>query len=262
MENNKLPIKEIFHESITLVKNNYKALFKAAILYIIIGLIINIYDYMYLDLENFVLDIPSLILTALLWFTFILTSVRFHRIFLLSEMDNSSFLKWSTIESKFFGRWIVIILSSGLIATPVLIIFSFFSISYGYEETDSILGIIMMIPMYYFISRFSLVLPATAINDKENSLKWSWNLSKGNAIRLFLLLTALPILPMAFFTFLPVLENIGYSLISIILTILILPFEICFLSLSYKFLMEAHNQNPEEEIINESSNDIIVNNSI
>ena len=267
MNEAKLPIIEIFYESITLVKNNYLALINAALSYIIIALILNVYGFFNESAGNSDLSAPLLILMALSTFTFILASVKFHRIFLLNEVTSSLYSRWTLVESRFLMRWIVITLYMAIIMIPFLII-QLTLLTLNMEDPGpylmEILIPLMMIPMHYFIIRLSLVLPATAIGEKENSIIWSWKLSKGNSIRLFLLLGTLPLMVIFIFNLFLSDDNILYNLSEIIMTILIMPFEICFLSLSYKFLMEANNQSEkiEKEDVSESFAGEMTNNQI
>jgi len=254
MSNEKLPIKEIFYESLTLVKNNYVSLFKASLSYVIIVFSYHFYALSYVDFENLDFDMLSFFLLVLTFFTFVLVSVKFHRIFLLDEVENPFLIRWTSRENSFFGRWVVVFICSSLIAVPLVLLFENFIFSYIEDTYSTINSLILEITISYFIARFSLVLPATAINEKENSLKWSWRLSKNNSLRLFLLLGILPILSMTIFT---LLSEEEYMIFNLLTTVLIMPFEICFLSLSYNFLFKASNQNVNmgEEYFIESSDE-------
>ena len=247
MNDNKLPIQEIFYNSFTLIKNNSNKLIKVAIPYIIVALFYNLYIYYYVDIENFSFDIYILSQLIISMSFFIILSVRFHRIFLLSsnEIENSLRFRWTSRETKFFGRWIMIMLC----LVPIVILFIVFGVfvfsnveEVDYSSQGVLIDLFIMAPMYYFIARFSLVLPASAIDKKETSLKSSWKLSKGNGLRLFFILAILPILSSLILTFFPIDENIVYSLINVVITTGIMPFEICFLSLSYIFLSDINNQ--------------------
>jgi len=268
MKHDKLPIKGIFLETFTLVKNNLSSLIKASISYVIVALLIESYRLLYVDIEHFSFNMPMFLLLALSIFTFTLLSVKFHRIFLLNDVGSSLYMKWTSRETKFIGRWLVIFLCIIGLLVPLFVLFGFsaYLLFSNVQEPNMDLveafSTVILIPLYFFLSRFSLVLPAVAINESETSIKWAWKLSKGNSFRLFFLLGFLPILITTIDFIFPNSASLAYDFWMLILGIIILPFEICFLSLSYKFLMEAHNQNPEEEVINESSNDITVNNSI
>ena len=51
--------------------------------------------------------------------------------------------------------------------------------------------LLLMLPFGYFVGRFSLVLPATAIDVRTN-LMWSWEVTKYNGTRMLILIGAVP----------------------------------------------------------------------
>ena len=51
--------------------------------------------------------------------------------------------------------------------------------------------LLLMLPFGYFVGRFSLVLPATAIDVRTN-LMWSWEATKNNGTRMLILIGAVP----------------------------------------------------------------------
>ena len=269
MTNTKLPIMEIFSETFTLVKNNTSSLIKASLSYIIVVLIMESYRLSYVDIESSNFNMPMFMFLALSIFTFTLLSVKFHRIFLLDDVDSPLYTKWSSRESKFLGRWLLIILCILGLTVPLFILLGvsgYLLLSNEQEPNIELIetfSTVFFIPFYYFLSRFSLVLPAIAINKSETSIKWAWKLSKGNSFRLFFILSLLPILlEVINFTF-PNSGSLAYSFGMLIFGIIILPFEIGFLSLSYKFLLESNKQNENIEnkniLVDENFNDKIPN---
>ena len=100
------------------------------------------------------------------------------------------------------------------------------------------------------MARLSLVLPATAIDQKGKSLKWSWRLSQGNSIRLFLIIGSIPLLTNIFLYFLPESEGIVLSLVYSTVGLIVGAIEICLLSLSFNFLSKTN----VETINNKSEN--------
>lgn len=97
------------------------------------------------------------------------------------------------------------------------------------------------IAQIFVLSRFGLILPATAV-DERPSLKWAWRASRGNTLRLMLVLGLFPwlfYLPSEFFPEEPGL--MGYGLY-VLAWWLFLPIEIAALSLSYKQLVQEQEQ--------------------
>lgn len=90
----------------------------------------------------------------------------------------------------------------------------------------------------YLFARFGLVLPATAL-DKKLDLAWAWQRSRGNSLRLFLVVGLIPYS----LTYLVGLMDVGAgSVASIFYTVLgfiLLVIEIAALSLSYQALTVA-----------------------
>lgn len=99
------------------------------------------------------------------------------------------------------------------------------------------LGWVMYLVQFYFFARFSLILPAIAV-DGQPTLKWAWQISRGNGLRLMLVLGLLPLLVQLPFYLLPDIPGLPGSIIGTLLWWLMLPFEITALSLSYKELAE------------------------
>lgn len=245
----KLPIKNIVIQSWDLIKENYVKLIMASILYIIFTIAISIYNFVTIDPKNPDIGILNYLIILLWFIIFVYTSVRFHRIFLLSgdEVSNSLWFEWTSRENKFLTRWLVIMLWMMLISIPI---FGgvFFILSFNPDKNSSsfeIISFLFMILVYYFISRFSLVLPSVAIDHEHTSTKWSWRTSKGNSFRFFVLLSVLPLAVGIIVSFLPVQTNIFASLVGDALNIITIPFTICFLSLSYKFFIENVMENEE-----------------
>lgn len=91
----------------------------------------------------------------------------------------------------------------------------------------------------FILSRFGFILPATAI-DQRPTLRWAWQASRGNALRLMLVLALLPWLASLPLTLFPNDVGIlGYGFY-IFIWWLLLPIEITVLSLSYKELTQEH----------------------
>lgn len=95
----------------------------------------------------------------------------------------------------------------------------------------------MYLVQFYLFARLSLILPSIAV-DGQSELKWAWQVSKGNGLRLMLVLGLLPLLVQLPLYILPDIPGFPGSMINSLLWWLMLPFEITALSLSYKELAE------------------------
>ncbi|HEX7028696.1 MAG TPA: hypothetical protein VF268_15750 [Gammaproteobacteria bacterium] len=100
----------------------------------------------------------------------------------------------------------------------------------------------------FVLSRFGLILPATAV-DERPTLKWAWRTSRGNTLRLMVVLGFLPWLVYLPSEFLPEDPGVtGYGLY-VLTWWLLLPIEITVLSLSYKELVQEREQEKEQLVL-------------
>lgn len=104
------------------------------------------------------------------------------------------------------------------------------------------------VPLYYVASRWSLVLPSSAIGIHGNSFRWSWRGSSGNGWRLTLLIWFFPLLTGFLFDLWPDYDSILFKLYQGALWLVVGVVQIGLLSLSYKFLVsnEPDDNTPEE----------------
>ena len=141
--------------------------------------------------------IPSLLVFALL-------AVYCHRSFLLYHGSASRQLRFFFIERdrKFFA-WVIgiplcvcIVIFPGMMAVAYI----WYQIGEmypgGFWESifvaDLLINVWLLFPFYYLFGRWILVFPAIAI-DEEPKLGWSWNQTKGNGWRMFVLVGLLPL---------------------------------------------------------------------
>lgn len=73
------------------------------------------------------------------------------------------------------------------------------------------------VPGMYLMSRVALILPSIAINEKK-SIRWSWNVTKNNGLRIFFLTGIFPLLisNLSGFLWFEELGGVGYALLWII----------------------------------------------
>lgn len=187
-----------------------------------------------------------------------LAIVACHRIFVLGENSivNHNILRWSSRETRFIGWSIGIALLTILVALP----FNFFLLpailSIVFDANIDIWNVmeanrdpyltlfvdeiilLVNLPVLYLFSRWALVLPATA-TDQRPKLAWAKTVSRGNRLRLMILVGLLPVLMDYAFAFLPDFDSVIYDLFVTVVWLYVAVVEIALLSLSYKTLVES-----------------------
>jgi hypothetical protein len=142
---------------------------------------------------------PLVLLTSVIY---VLFAVTCHRVVLLGvdSIPTRWGLYWSHRETRYLGWTIAIGLIVVVVSLPLFYIaYKFMSIELLTEVTNvsstvwNLVMFVFMFPSTYLLSRWSLVLPSTAI-DRRPSLDSAWDLSHGNGWRLAILLGAPPLL--------------------------------------------------------------------
>jgi hypothetical protein len=185
----------------------------------------------------------------------ILATVACHRIFILGEksMFDQSIVWWSSREWRFIGWGLLIGLLGGLFALPIMVFLLPLIMSYvaGMDWTNwtlnagsdqlvvpNVVLFLIGLPIVYLISRWSLVFPATA-TDQRPSLSWAWTVSTGNGLRVLVLIGLLPVVADFVFGLLPQFDSLVYSVLVTVVWLYVAAVEIALLSLSYKALIES-----------------------
>ncbi len=128
----------------------------------------------------------------------IIIAVTCHRIVLAGDesVPQYGLLRWSKSETRFLGWSFVIGLISLSTALIPLTVLGFIDKSFIIQQTFNyqvmVIMYILMIPGAYIGARLSLLLPATALDYRHN-MSWSWNQSRENGWRLFLIVGVFPI---------------------------------------------------------------------
>jgi uncharacterized membrane protein HdeD (DUF308 family) len=193
---------------------------------------------------NIALVVFGVILMIAFILSLVMAIVGCHRIFLLGPkiVDESSLLNWTGNEIKYIGWWVLIGLCTALVALPFMFIFMPFIATSAENLFDNqvmfftVIGLIN-IPIYYVASRWSLVLPSSAIDKHGKSLTWSWGISSGNGWRLTLLIGFLPYIMDILFSLLPTYDSMIFTLLHGLVWLVVGVIEIGLLSLSYNFLV-------------------------
>lgn len=137
------------------------------------------------------------LLYALYVVLFTLFAVTCHRLVLLDPQSAVAGVapRWTWRETRFlffiFAVWLV---SAIIVAVLMTLVLNMFLSRAPLEPNSSWLRWIRAageIPMLYLVARFCFVFPATAI-DKRINLKLSWELTRNNGWRLFVVVSVLP----------------------------------------------------------------------
>lgn len=240
-----LPIVPIFMEALSFPYRHHRKLLKVGFPLIITGGLHLVFVQSQVDAEgNMELSMLGILLAAALALSLLIAVVGCHRIFLMDDGDDkeSSLLNWTGNEIKYVGWWILIGICAALLAIPFWLIVMPFLMSFsGLDVGNSYFLIVTVsiasIPIYYLVSRWSLVLPSSAIGIHGKSLTWSWELSSGNGWRLTLLIGILPFVSDILFDMLFSHDSLVLVMFQGALWLVIGVIEIGLLSLSYKFLV-------------------------
>ncbi len=181
----------------------------------------------------------------LCWMLYALYAVVCHRSVLLgsASVPEYGLARISERELHFVWGFIKISLLTILTVMVVFLIMQLPILIVGWLNTgrgDSTGAVayfpfIAYLTQLYMLARLGLILPAIAI-DKSPTLKWAWQVSRGNTLRLMLVLGVLPWLVQLPSYLFPEDMGVGGHAVYYLMWWLLLPIEITILSLSYKEL--------------------------
>jgi len=180
-----------------------------------------------------------------------LFAVSCHRLTLLRPGAVPAYgqISWTWRETRFFG-WstaVAVIALAPLLPLWAIVgaLFATMIIDVA-SASESVarfmwLWYVSLIPFYYLVSRMSLVLPATAI-DQRPTLTWAWKASRAEQGPMFVLVGLLPLV----FSALGMLQRDGASIYEAFLIrlvgLVLLAFEVVTLSLVYRHLMRRRDK--------------------
>lgn len=238
----KLPVIELFVNALKLPVIHFRELIRFGLLFIILDLI-------YVYAAYYEASWPNSGGWALLifccygvyLFTLVLAVVRCHRIFLMDEVDvkKTSVYSWTYRETRFITWWVYNIICISILALPLLFVMPV--IVEGFITPASPLyvylfvSIILWSPFAYVLARWTLILPATAIDKVNLSFAWAWDLSMGNGLRLTMLIGILPMLTNLIFQLVRS-DSLLYAYLVNSIWLIVCVIEIGLLSLSYAYL--------------------------
>lgn len=253
--NARLPIMATFLEALTLPYKHYRALLKVGLPLIVTLGMLQAFVYFFPDTEGGYLELAHFGLFGIALLSLVMAIVGCHRIFLLGDSvaEKSRLLNWTGSAINYAGWWIYIwlcMIFAFLAFVPFALVFMwlwesakhFFD---NYPAFLSAIGAVVVVVgsalfgvLYlYVISRWSLVLPSSAIGIHGKSLAWSWRLSSGNGWRLALLIGFLPLAWGLILGLLSETDSTAIFLLYVALGLVVGVIEVGLLSLSYRFLV-------------------------
>jgi len=198
-----LPIKEIVSNSFQLSWQNKSTLLRVLALPIFMIILFNL-SWNKLFTVSSVVDVIVIDSIYLIFLAFIL--INCHRIFILGidsvpkyginlKVRNLKFFAWAAVLAIiFYIAWFALM----IILDTILINTVFDPIE---NSTKHLIGThkdahwwasgIAKGFAFYIIGRLSLVLPSAAIDNKPN-ISWSWNVTKNNGLKMFILIFSIP----------------------------------------------------------------------
>ena len=199
--------------------------------------ILVILDYLsiYIFSDN---NVVSVILAVLNFIVYSYYALSCHRIVLLAEQYEGIVIPAPSWRLMSFMGWLFITsIIFLLIVSPFYLVYLFVFVD-ALDSERLFLDLSMLaIPAFLLLSRFSLVLPACAVDNKP-TLGWSWRVSMKNSWRLFIVVG---VLPMLFVAIIGLVSNedsgLVADIIGSVLYLLLIIIEFSALSLSYKYLV-------------------------
>ena len=190
-------------------------------------------------------------------------SVAFSRAIILKEKRQWKQISLGLRELKYLGYSLFIL---ALLVLSALVAGMLTVLVFGVDMNAASMAMRPNALMFYFViviiasiysSRFSLILPAVAVDDKELNLIKSFQITTGNSIKIFagIILSTLPTMLLLFFlgTAMNALQLEGiiakmvFSFLSIVLSLVNTLLKACYLAHIYQYFMYFYNQSKEEE---------------
>jgi membrane-anchored glycerophosphoryl diester phosphodiesterase (GDPDase) len=242
----KLPVEAIIRESIRRTTLRYKELIVLCWPYIAVILATSFVQESTGQGWTSIVNILALVVVS------VLAAIGCHRVFLVpEEISNMSALRWGKRETQFLINAMGLGVMTLLTSIPSLIAIVYMqNMELFAEETNWTLFLLvttlLYAPPYYFIARWALILPASAL-DRNRNMRWAWDISKGNSFQLFILIGLVPLL--TGFVLSSLAEFLGSSIIFLIVQnaiwLAVGAVEICLLSLSYEWMELGEGQNDD-----------------
>ncbi|WP_404973484.1 sugar transporter [Vibrio campbellii] len=267
MSDNSFSVAAICREAIVMVRANLLAIVIACIPLIVVHTIfITQYQEALVqgsqepDFSNFG---PGFLITTFLLYPLVaaMAAVRIHRIYLAREYMRSALdvMRLSMRELRFIGWWILFGLAMGLIIALPIFLVTFFVVFEGGDISHlalEVITLVLSIPGYWVLSRWSLVLPATALDREPRSLGNAWRQSRPFNKQVFILMGLIPLLvgtasQLVFAEF----SHLLALIVSGVIFGIFGAFQIALLSLSYRKIVDIERAQFKGEQELQQSND-------
>lgn len=204
-----LPLLETVRHSFVYVLKNIKTFFKIISVFSILWLAEIADGLPFLCSANEAYcrdDSASNLLGVLLYVAATIVSVNIIRHIILKEETKWFHLRFGTNNLKFIGYNLLI---AAMIIVPTALILMIAEVSAASNASasvktfSSVLGLLTMLGLGIFCCRLVLVYGGASINDKEMTLGKSYNLTRGNTLKIFLgqILLSLPVVFVVFLIF-------------------------------------------------------------
>lgn len=129
---------------------------------------------------------------------FSIFAITCHRLVIIGDESVPRFgiSKWTPRETRFVG-WsiglgLLLILIGSISGAIVFMVVEVLFDDYMNELDNHFLTIAVMLPAAYLIAKFSLVYPATAIDERPD-MQWSWDITRNNGWRVTIVVWLLPL---------------------------------------------------------------------
>lgn len=173
-------------------------------------------------------------------------AISVHRLLLNAEQPSMRY--WRMREVQFMGWLLLIYVCFKLIFIGLGFVFFLISSKpielFGDSEIGSLVFLLLSIPSAYICARFSMLLPATALDRKPN-FAWTWALTKANGLKLMTLLWVLPFIFSYLYSGLETDTPLLYLAANLVLSALT-AFEVALLSVAFKTLGGMSFKTPSE----------------
>ncbi len=264
MSHPNLPVKSTIADTMALVKDRFPLLLKAAIPLVLANLVFawGVGNPEHIPGSGVSKGASIFLFVLIQGLATVVSFVGFHRVFLLTkeEAAERGAFHWSQIELRFLGWCLLMGLLAVLLSIPMGVLASTFITlapeSAAASLTSYLLYLLMSLPFWYLLARWSLVLPATAINYPRRSLGWAWELSANNSGKLFILLGVIPLFTSIVYDQIPIFDLLLLRMLVELAWIPVLMFEVGLLSASFDFLSSNVALEDAESDSSESEKDI------
>ncbi|WP_039978289.1 hypothetical protein [Vibrio jasicida] len=250
MSDNRFSVAALCQEAVVMVRANLLAIVVACIPLIVVHTIfITQYQEALVqgsqepDFSNFG---AGFFITTFLLYPLVaaMAAVRIHRIYLAHEYMRSvlDVMRLSMRELRFIGWWILFGLSMGLIIALPIFLVTFFIVFEGGEISEftmNLVTLLLSVPGYWVLSRWSLVLPATALDREPRSLGDAWRQSRPFNKQIFILMGLIPLVvgSVSQFVFAEF-THLFALIVSGVIFGIFGAFQIALLSLSYRTILD------------------------